>query len=60
MQEKGLVQSLHELRSGHLQDVTDIYAKLRELEDRLNQEESDRERMDTSLDDRLTDLEAER
>ena len=57
MQAQGLSQALHELRSDHNEDFKDLRERIRRLEDGLNQEESDRQHEDTSLEDRIASLE---
>ena len=58
MQEMSLSQTLHEMRSSHNEDIRALGAQIQELQDKLNQEESDRANADTSLGDRIADVEA--
>ena len=57
-EDKSLSQALAELRSDLNEDFKDLLGKIHNLEDRLNQEEGDRTSADTSLEDRIADLEA--
>lgn len=54
-----LKQDFSELRQDYLEDHRALVRRVTALEQNLYQEESDRERMDTSLSDRLDRLEVE-